>query len=49
MGEKTSCLQIKKVKKKNHIPKYHAPNPVETMKKIREQLIDEKPPNPMGY
>ena len=27
MGEKTSCLLDKKVKKKNRIPKYHTPSP----------------------
>ena len=33
------------MKKKNQIPEYHAPSLVETIKKIREQSIDKKPPN----
>ena len=49
MGEKTSGLQIKKVRRKNHIPEYHALSPVRTIKKIRKQSIDEKPPNSIGY
>ena len=49
MGEKTSCLQIKKVRRKNYIPEYYTPSPVETMRKICEQSINEKPPNLVGY
>ena len=29
----------KKVRKKNQIPKYHAPRPKRTMKKIQDQLM----------
>ena len=50
IGEKkTSYLQIKKMRKKNHISEYHAPSPVGTMRKIREQSINEKPFNLVGY
>ena len=37
------------MRKKNQIPEYHAPSPVGIMRKIREQLINEKPPNQVGY
>ena len=47
--EKTSCLQIKKMKKKNQIPEYYALNPVKTIKKIHEQSIDKKTPSPIKY
>ena len=49
MGEKTSCLQIRKIKKKNQIPKYHTFSLIKTMKKICEQSVDVKPSNLMGY
>ena len=29
----------RKIKKKNQIPKYHAPSPEETIKKIQDQLM----------
>ena len=49
MGEKISCLQIRKVKRKNQIPEYHILSLIETMKKIHKQLIDIKPSNSIGY
>ena len=49
MGEKISYLQIRKVRKKNLISEYYAPSPIEMMKKICEQSIDEKIPNPGEY
>ena len=30
----------KKMKKKNQIPKYHAPSPKRTIRKIQDQLIN---------
>ena len=37
------------MRRKNHIPDYHAPSPIGTMRKICEQSIDEKPHNLIGY
>ena len=39
MGEKNLLPMNRKVKKKNQIPKYHAPSPEETMRKIRDRLM----------
>ena len=42
MNEKTCPLLNKKVKKKNHIPKYHTFSLEKSMKTIHGQLINEK-------
>ena len=47
MGEKTSCLLDKKMRKKNQIPEYHSASP-EGYNEEDTRLIDEKPPNPVG-
>ena len=39
----------KKVKIKNQIPKYYTSSLIEMMRKIRKQLINEKPPNLVWY
>ena len=39
MGEKNLLPTNRKVRKKNEIPKYYAPSPKGTMKKIQDQLI----------
>ena len=43
--EKFSYLLNKKVRKKNQIPEYYTFSHKELMEIIREQSIDEKPPN----
>ena len=48
MGEKTFCLLDRKVRKKNQIPKYHAPSP-KGYNEEDTRLIDEKPPDSIGY
>ena len=48
MGEKTSYLLDRKVRKKNQIYEYHAPSP-EGYNEEDIRLIDEKLPNPVGY
>ena len=48
MGEKTSCLSNRKVRRKNQIPEYHAPSS-EGYDEEDTRSIDEKPPNPVGY
>ena len=47
MGEKTSYLLNKKVKKKNQIPEYHAPS-LKRYNKEDTKLINEKSLNPVG-
>ena len=37
------------MRRKNQIPEYHTPSPKGSIKMIREQSINEKPPNPVGY
>ena len=37
------------MRRKNQIPKYYTPSPVEIIKKICEQSINEKSPNSVGY
>ena len=38
----------RKVRRKKQIPEYHVPSLKGLMRTIREQSIDEKPPNPVG-
>ena len=37
------------MRKKNQISKYYASSPKGLMKKIYEQSMNKKPPNPVGY
>ena len=48
MGEKPLAYQIGKMRKKNQILNYHASSS-EGYDQEDTRLIDEKPPNPMGY
>ena len=48
MGEKTSCLLDKKMRKKNQIPEYHTSSP-ERYDEKDTRSINEKSPHPVGY
>ena len=37
------------MKRKNQIPEFYTPSPIEMMKKIHKQSINEKPLNLVGY
>ena len=47
MGEKTSCLLDRKVRRKNQISEYHTPSP-KGYDEENTRLINKKLPNPVG-